>query len=364
MKDYMQEALDLAKLGQGWTRSNPMVGAVIVKNSQIIGRGYHQQYGGLHAEREALQDTSEKGHDVKGATMYVTLEPCCHLGKTPPCTQAIIEAGIEKVVVAAIDPNPLVAGKGIQELRSHHIEVETGLLAEESEDLNCKFNYFMTYQQPYVTMKYAMTLDGRTAAYTGDSQWITDKIAREHVHYQRHSNQAIMVGIGTALADNPSLTVRIDDFEGINPIRIVCDSSLKLPLTSQLVATAKQTPTIIATTNQNPQDHQAYQAAGCQLLVVNAKNDKVDLVDLITHLGQQGIQSIYVEGGSRLNASLLEAGLIQEIHTYIGPKVIGGFDQYSPISGFGFPNMNQALTSYIQAIKQLGQDFLIESRVG
>src|SRR5699024_7911881 len=268
------------------------------------------------------------------------------------------------VVVAAIDPNPLVAGKGIQELRSHHIEVETGLLAEESEDLNRKFNYFMNHKQPYVTMKYAMTLDGRTAAYTGDSQWITDKIAREHVHYQRHSNQAIMVGIGTALSDDPALTVRIDEFEGINPTRIVCDSSLKLPLNSQLVATAKQTPTIIATINQNPQDHQAYQAAGCQLLVMNAKNDKVDLVDLITQLGQQGIQSIYVEGASKLNASLLEAALIQEIHTYIGPRVIGGFDQYSPISGFGFPQMDQALTSYIQAITPLGKDFLIESRVG
>src|SRR5699024_1511800 len=226
-----------------------------------------------------------------------------------------------------------------------------------------KFNYFMNHKQPYVTMKYAMTLDGRTAAYTGDSQWITDKIAREHVHYQRHSNQAIMVGIGTALLDDPSLTVRIDDFEGLNPIRIVCDTSLKLPLTSQLVATAKQTPTIIATTNQDPEDHQAYQAAGCQLLVVNAKNDKVDLVDLITQLGQQGIQSIYVEGGSRLNASLLESGLIQEIHTYIGPKVIGGFDQYSPISGFGFPHMDQALTSNVQAITSLGKDLLIESRV-
>lgn len=363
MKDYMQEALDLAKLGQGWTRSNPMVGAVIVKDDQVIGRGYHQQYGGLHAEREALKDASEKGYDVKGATMYVTLEPCCHFGKTPPCTQAIIEAGIEKVVIAATDPNPLVAGKGIQELRKHNIKVETGLLAEESEDLNRKFNYFMTHQQPYVTMKYAMTLDGRTAAYTGDSKWITDKTAREHVHYQRHSNQAIMIGIGTALADDPMLTVRIDDFEGINPIRIVCDTSLKLPLTSQLVKTAKETPTIVATTNQNPQDHQAYQEAGCQLLVVKAKNGKVDLLDLITQLGQQGIQSIYVEGGSKLNASLLEAGLIQEIHTYIGPKVIGGFNQYSPISGFGFPKINRALTSDIQAITPLGKDLLIESRV-
>ena len=363
MKDYMQKALDLAKLGQGWTKSNPMVGAVIVKNDQILGQGYHKQYGGLHAEREALQDAYENGHDVKRATIYVTLEPCCHFGKTPPCTHALIEAGIEKVVVAATDPNPLVAGKGIQELRTHQIQVETGLLEKESQNLNRKFNYFMTHQQPYITMKYAMTLDGRTAAYTGDSQWITDKTARDHVHYQRHSNQAIMVGIGTALADDPALTVRIDDFEGLNPIRIVCDSSLKLPLTSQLVKTAKETPTIIATTNQNPQAHQAYQAAGCQLLVVNAKNGKVDLVDLIIQLGQQGIQSIYVEGGSKLNASLLEAGLFQEIHTYIGPRVIGGFDQYSPISGFGFPQMDQALTSTIQAITPLGKDLLIESRV-
>lgn len=363
MKDYMQKALDLAKLGQGWTKSNPMVGAVIVKNEQIIGQGYHQKYGGLHAEREALKDAGAQGNDVKGATMYVTLEPCCHFGKTPPCTQAIIEAGIQKVVVATTDPNPLVSGKGIQALRDHDIQVEVGLMAEESEDLNRRFNYFMTNNRPYITLKYAMTLDGRTAAYTGDSKWITGKQARQHVHYQRHSHQAIMVGVGTAIADNPELTVRIDDFKGLNPTRIVCDSTLRLPLTSKLLTTAKDVPTIIATTNQIPEAHLPYQEAGCQVLVVKAKEDKVDLDDLMTQLGRQGIQSIYVEGGSRLNASLLATGLIQEIHTYIGPKIIGGLDKFNPIDGFGFPRMEQAITSHIQAITPLGDDIFIESRV-
>lgn len=363
MKDYMQEALDLAKLGQGWTQSNPMVGALIVKNGQVIGQGYHQKYGGLHAEREALKDAADKGYDTNGATMYVTLEPCCHHGKTPPCTEAIIEAGIDKVVVATRDPNPLVSGKGIQILKGNHIQVEVGLLADESQDLNRKFNYFMTHNRPYVTMKYAMTLDGRTAAYTGDSQWITGESARQHVHYQRHSNQAILVGIGTAIADDPMLTVRIDGFEGVNPTRIVCDSTLRLPLASKLVKTANEVPTIIATMNQNPDDHKPYLAAGCQVLVVKAKDNQFDLSDLMIQLGQEEIQSVYVEGGSRINGSLLESGLIQEIHTYIGPKLIGGFDQFSPINGFGFSEMNQAIPSHIQAVTPFGEGLFIESRV-
>lgn len=364
MKDYMQHALDLAKLGQGWTQSNPMVGAVIVKNDQIIGQGYHQKYGDLHAEREALKDAAEQGHDVTGATMYVTLEPCCHFGKTPPCTEAIIEAGIEKVIVATTDPNPLVTGKGIQALKNHHIQVEVGLLSEDSQDLNRKFNYFMSHNQPYVTMKYAMTLDGRTAAYTGDSQWISGETARQHVHYQRHSNQAIMIGIGTAMADDPLLTVRIDNFTGLNPTRIVCDTPLRLPLTSKLVKSAKEVPTIIATTNQNLEAHRPYIEVGCEILPVKAKNHQVDLQDLMAQLAQENIQSIYVEGGSKLHASLLEANLIQEIHTYIGPKIIGGFDQFSPINGFGFQKMDQALSTQIQEIITLGDDILIESRVG
>ncbi|MEY8371581.1 bifunctional diaminohydroxyphosphoribosylaminopyrimidine deaminase/5-amino-6-(5-phosphoribosylamino)uracil reductase RibD [Aerococcaceae bacterium 50-4] len=364
MKDYMQKALDLAKLGQGWTQSNPMVGAVIVKNDQVIGQGYHQKYGGLHAEREALKDAAEQGHDATGATMYLTLEPCCHFGKTPPCTEAIIKAGIEKVIVATTDPNPLVTGKGVQALKDHHIQVEVGLLSEDSQDLNRKFNYFMSHNQPYVTMKYAMTLDGRTAAYTGDAKWISGEKARQHVHYQRHANQAIMIGVGTAITDDPMLTVRIDNFTGLDPSRIVCDSALRLPLSSQLVKTAKEVPTIIATTNKNPNDHRPYLEAGCQILLVKAKNNQLDLQDLMAQLAQENIQSIYVEGGSKLHASLLEANLIQEIHTYIAPKIIGGLDRFSPINGFGFPKMDQAMATYIQAVINLGDDILIESRVG
>ena len=240
-EQYMRRAIELAKRGMGYTSPNPMVGAVIVKDGRIIGEGWHERYGELHAERNALKHCKES---PRGADMYVTLEPCCHHGKQPPCVEAVIEAGIKRVYVGSDDPNPLVAGGGIKILKEHGIEVVTQVLKDECDRLNEVFFYFIQTRRPYVAMKYAMTMDGKIATYSGLSKWITGEKAREHVQNLRHRYKAIMAGIGTVLADDPLLTCRIEG--GVNPIRIICDTHLKLPLESQIVNTAKEVPTIVA----------------------------------------------------------------------------------------------------------------------
>lgn len=234
-QDYMRLALELAERGAGWTNPNPLVGAVIVKDGAIIGQGYHQRYGQAHAERNALQSCTQ---DPRGATLYVTLEPCCHQGKQPPCTQAILDAGIAKVVVGSHDPNPLVAGKGLEILRSHGIEVETGVCQEACDALNQVFFHYIRTRRPYVVMKYAMTMDGKIATRTGASRWITGPEARAQVHRDRNRYAAILVGVGTVLTDDPLLTCRMEG--GRNPLRIVCDTHLRTPLDRQLVRTASQ----------------------------------------------------------------------------------------------------------------------------
>ena len=237
-EQYMALALDLARKGAGWTSPNPMVGAVIVKDGQVIGQGYHAKCGDLHAERAALANCQG---DPAGATIYVTLEPCCHHGRQPPCTDAILEAGITRVVVGSGDPNPLVAGKGLDILRSHGVAVTEGVLDAECKALNDVFFHYIQTGRPYVVLKYAMTLDGKLAAYTGASQWITGEEARRHVHTQRSRFRSIMVGVDTVLADDPQLTCRIEG--GRNPLRIICDSHLRTPLSAQVVQTAKEVPT-------------------------------------------------------------------------------------------------------------------------
>ena len=245
---YMKMALELAQKGAGRTAPNPMVGSVIVKDGRVIGTGYHRQYGGLHAEREALAACTES---PVGATMYVTLEPCCHHGKQPPCVDAILEAGIGRVVVGSSDPNELVCGKGIATLREHGVEVTEHVLAEECDRMNPVFFHYIQKKRPYVVMKYAMTLDGKIAAYTGESKWITGEKAREHVHRQRDRYTAIMAGSGTVLADDPLLTCRIPG--GRNTIRILCDSRLRIPLTANVIRTAGEVPTILATCCSEPE---------------------------------------------------------------------------------------------------------------
>ena len=240
-EDYMRRALKLARQGAGYTNPNPMVGCVVVKDGRIISEGYHEKYGEFHAERNALTRCVE---DPAGADLYVTLEPCCHYGKTPPCTEIIIEKKIARVFVGSMDSNPLVAGKGVQILREAGIEVETGILAEECRKLNEVFYHYMETGLPFVAMKYAMSLDGKIACATGDSKWVTGEAARRHVHELRKQYMGIMVGIGTVLADDPMLNCRVA--EGADPVRIVCDSQLRIPMDSRLVQTARQIPTIVA----------------------------------------------------------------------------------------------------------------------
>ena len=357
-RQYMKMALELAQKGMGFTAPNPMVGAVIVKNGRIIGQGYHRKYGGLHAEREALAACTE---EPKGASIYVTLEPCCHYGKQPPCVNAILEAGIRRVIIGSSDLNPLVAGKGIRILKDHGIEVTENILKEECDKLNDAFFYYIQNKKPYVVMKYAMTMDGKIAAYTGESKWVTGEAARIHVQEQRLKYTGIMVGVGTVLADDPMLTCRLENSR--NPVRIICDSHLRTPLTSKIVRTAKTIPTILASSSKDQQKIKNYEEMGCQVLYVPEKNGHIDLNRLMEILGATKIDSILLEGGGSLNWSALESGIVQKVQTYIAPKLFGGEEAKTPVEGKGFPDPASAVLLKNSEMIRLGDDFLIESEV-
>lgn len=360
--EFMKEALSLAKKGMGFVSPNPMVGAVIVKDDKIIGSGYHMKYGGLHAERNAFAQCDSMGIDCRDADMYVTLEPCCHYGKTPPCTEAVIEHGIKRVFIGSSDPNPLVAGKGAEILRSHGIEVIEGVLKEECDELNEIFFHYITTHLPFVTMKYAMTIDGKIACSTGDSKWITGEEARSNVQFDRLKHSAIMVGIGTVLADDPMLTCRLEN--GRNPVRIICDTSLRTPLDSNIVHTAKDIPTIIAAACSDEKKISDFEKAGCKIIQCgNENNSSIDLNKLMKLLGEQGIDSILLEGGAQLNWSALNSGIVNKVQTYIAPKIFGGAASKTPVSGIGVVSPSDAFILEKSKIIQIGDDFLIESRV-
>ena len=355
---YMKQALSLAKKGCGWVSPNPMVGAVIVKNNRIIGSGFHQKYGGPHAERNAL---AACGESPAGATMYVTLEPCCHHGKTGPCTQAIIQSRIRRVVIGSKDPNPLVCGKGIELLRQAGILVTTDVLQEECDRLNTIFFHFIRTKTPYITMKYAMTADGKIATAAGDSKWITGDKARLHVHQTRHQYSGIMAGVGTVLLDDPLLTCRLPASK--NPLRIICDTHLRTPLKSRLVSTAGEIPTLLATCCTDTGKIQPYLDTGCEVLTIPSCDGHVDLKVLIRHLGARGIDSVLLEGGMTLNWSALKAGIVKSIQTYIAPKIVGGAKAKSPIGGEGIQTLSQAWTLTPASIQHFGDDLLLESEV-
>lgn len=356
-QDYMKRALELAKKGAGHTSPNPMVGCVVVKDGRIVTEGYHERYGEFHAERNALTRCEE---DLTGAEMYVTLEPCCHQGNTPPCTDIIIERSIGKVYVGSMDPNPKVAGKGVKILQEHGIEVETGVLEKECLALNEIFFYYITTGIPYVAMKYAMTLDGKIASCTGDSKWVTGETARRHVHELRKQYSAILAGIGTVLADDPMLNCRIE--EGVDPVRVVCDSSLRIPLSSQLVKTAGDIPVIVAYAKENPEKEKALLQAGVELISAG-RDGRVDLAVLMRELGKRKIDSVLVEGGGAIHGSLLKSGLVQKIFCYLAPKLIGGREAGSPVEGDGFSRMKDALPVKEMEILPLGEDICISGRV-
>lgn len=356
-QDYMKRALELAKKGAGHTSPNPMVGCVVVKDGRIVTEGYHERYGEFHAERNALTRCEE---DLTGAEMYVTLEPCCHQGNTPPCTDIIIERSIGKVYVGSMDPNPKVAGKGVKILQEHGIEVETGVLEKECLALNEIFFHYITTGIPYVAMKYAMTLDGKIASCTGDSKWVTGEKARHHVHELRKQYSAILAGIGTVLADDPMLNCRIE--EGVDPVRVVCDSTLRIPLSSQLVKTAGDIPVIVAYAKENPEKEKALLQAGVELISAG-RDGRVDLAVLMRELGKRKIDSVLVEGGGAIHGSLLKSGLVQKIYCYLAPKLIGGREASSPVEGDGFSRMKDALPVTEIEILSLGEDICISGRV-
>ena len=355
----MRRALELAQRGMGHVSPNPMVGAVIVKDGRIIGEGWHEHIGGLHAERNAFKHCTE---DCTGATIYVTLEPCCHWGRTPPCTDAILEHKIARVVVGCLDPNPLVAGKGLEILRGAGIECDSGVLEDECHAINEVFFHYITTKKPYVVMKYAMTLDGHIAAYTGDSKWITGETARAQVQQTRKWLSSIMVGIGTVLADDPMLNCRIET--GVDPIRLVCDSTLRIPLDSQLVRTAKDIPTWVFCANADVRRKTALEDAGVKVIPLpDESGTHVDLAAAMDYLGQEQVDSVLLEGGGTLNGEALRLGLVDRVQAYIAPKLIGGATARGPVEGPGIARMADALTLDDLTITRLDDDILIEGRI-
>lgn len=364
-EQYMRRAIALAKRGSGRVNPNPLVGAVIVRDGEILGEGWHERYGELHAERNAIAHAKEAGHSLRGSTIYVTLEPCCHYGKTPPCTEAIIKEGIARVVVGSDDPNPLVSGKGFRMLREHGIQVTTHVLKAECDAINAVFFHYISTGLPYVAMKYAMTLDGKIACRTGDSRWVTGEEARAHVQTLRNHYRGIMAGIGTVLADDPMLNCRIKN--GRDPVRIICDSHLRIPMDSKLVRTAKEQPLLLACLPEaDGAKKRMLEERGAQILEIPAADSQeengpagVDLRVLMQRLGERKIDGVLLEGGGNLNESALRAGIVSGVYCYLAPKIFGGADAKTPVEGLGVPLAADAWQCRQTGIRKLGEDLLL-----
>jgi diaminohydroxyphosphoribosylaminopyrimidine deaminase/5-amino-6-(5-phosphoribosylamino)uracil reductase len=357
---YMQLAYELAKKGVGQVNPNPLVGAVIVKDDRIIGKGYHEYYGGPHAEVNAFRSAEES---VEGATMYVTLEPCSHYGKTPPCAEAIVKNKIAKVVIGMLDPNPLVAGRGVTIMQEAGIEVEYGFMEQELTQMNRVFLQFIQTKLPYVLLKTAMTLDGKIAAHTGDSRWVSNEASRTKVHHLRNELMGIMVGVDTVIADDSLLTCRLEDQKTRNPIRIVVDTHARIPLESKILNSSQQAKTIVAVgENADVEKRRQIEALGNQVMEVQMKNGRVDLKHLMSLLGKQGIDGILLEGGATLNFSALEAGIVNEVISFIAPKIIGGSTSKSPVGGKGIDMMRDAIELQELKWEQLGNDLMISGK--
>ena len=389
---YMRQALGLANGGIGLVNPNPLVGAVIVNElfGKVLGRGFHKRFGHLHAERNAINDCIAQGNNPEDATMYVTLMPCCHKGKQPPCTDAIIDAGIRKVIVGSSDPNPLVGKKSMTVLQKNGILIRSGCLKAECDEINKVFFHYITKKRPYVVMKYAMSADGRIACSNGASRWISNKQARKNSHELRNRYSAIMVGVGTILADNPQLNCRKPN--GRDPVRIICDTHLKTPLNSNVVKSAGEQPTIIAygkidsALSDSPKTrilkartsktHMSkalsslldkkgkLEAQGCICVEVPLiSSGQINLNALMKMLGQCEIDSILLEGGAALNASALKAQIVQEANIYIGNKILGGADALGPIGGTSVKHPDKAYGLRGVRYEQLGENLLLKADI-
>lgn len=350
---YMQLAIALAQATVGQTSPNPCVGAVLVKNGELISTGAHLKAGTAHAEAVAIR---EAGEISKGATLYVTLEPCSHHGRTPPCADLIVESGIKKVFVASLDPNPLVAGKGIEKLKKAGIEVETNICKEDAEKLNEKFFHFIRTKTPFVTIKGAASLDGKIAAKSGDSKWITSEEARLDTHKLRHEHDGILVGINTILQDNPLLTTRRPE-GGKNPIRIILDTELKIPLSSQVVQD-RSSQTIVFTGNRFD-SVKAKQLTDLSVDVIPLDSHSISVKEVLKILGEKDIMSLLVEGGSEVHASFIEEEAFQEIVLYMAPKIIGGRDAIPFIGGIGSDLIENSKKLNFTNVERIGPDIKI-----
>lgn len=356
----MALALRLAAKGRGRTSPNPMVGAVVVAGNRIVGQGYHRRPGGPHAEIIALQAA---GSRATGATLYVTLEPCCHTKKrTPPCVPRIIAAGLHRVVVAMADPNPKVSGRGIRALRQAGLDLSVGCLRHEAERLNEAYRHWIRTGLPFVTLKAAMTMDGKIATAGGESQWITGEPARRYTHQLRSRMDAILIGVGTVRRDDPQLTVRLgrgpaSGQRSRQPLRVILDSRLRVPLKAKVLGAG----TAIATTAQAPaRKVRQVKAKGTQVLVLPARNGQVSLRACLAELGKQGITSVLIEGGSEINASAVRVGLVNRVVLFIAPTLLGGQDAKGVIGGLSPKRLAQALPLNDIRIQLLGNDFLVE----
>ncbi|MFQ5580049.1 MAG: bifunctional diaminohydroxyphosphoribosylaminopyrimidine deaminase/5-amino-6-(5-phosphoribosylamino)uracil reductase RibD [Nitrospiria bacterium] len=354
---YIKQALALARRGYGKASPNPMVGAVLVKRGAVIGKGFHLGPGRPHAEALALE---QAGRRSKGATLYTNLEPCCHTQKrTPPCSHAIIQSGVQKVVSSMADPNPLVSGKGFATLRQSGIEVREGLMRLEAEGLNEAFIKFMTTQKPLVILKAAMTLDGRIATGKGKSRWITGEAARKEVHRLRAGVDAVMVGIGTVLADDPMLTVRHRRVR--NPLRVVIDSDLKIPLKSKLVTSLAEAETLLITTSKAPvKKAEKLSAMGLSICSLPSRKREIPFRSILKALGKRGIISVLVEGGGQVNGIALRSGEVDRVIFYVAPKLLCGEDARGVVSGRSIPLLSNAIGLDQFKIGRVGEDLRIE----
>jgi len=353
----MKMALELAARARGRTSPNPMVGACVVKDGQVVGCGFHRRAGTPHAEVHALRDAGEQ---AKGATLYVNLEPCCHYGRTGPCTEAIIKAGIARVVVAMTDPNPLVAGKGIRALHEAGIDVTLGVLEKEARELNEVFIKYITTGLPFVVAKAAVSLDGKIATRTGRSKWITGEAARAYGHRLRDWYDAIMVGIGTVLADDPSLTTRLPGGGGRDPVRVIVDSKARTPLNARVLTQSSGAPTLIATTaGASPARIELLRQTGAKVLV-SGEEPRVDLAGLLKILAQEGITSVLIEGGATIHGSALEERIVDKVVWFIAPKIIGGREAPGAVGGEGVNDPSEAAGLEQLKISRLGSDLCVE----
>ena len=358
---YMKQAIRLAKKGGGWVNPNPAVGAVIVKDARIIGKGFHEYFGGSHAEVNAIGSASAP---VAGATLYVTLEPCIHQGKTGPCTPFIISQGIRKVVIGMKDPNPQVNGKGIRLLQEAGIEVVSGILEPEVRQMNESFIKFITTGMPFCTLKTAMTLDGKIATVNNASRWISGEESRNVVHELRHNNGAILVGANTIIYDNPLLNTRRKAKKGKDPLKVIADTKGRIPTDARVLQHEPQLVVLATTKLAKSQKMKELERKGVHVLICPEKEGRIDLRYLFHSLGIMGIDSILLEGGSTLAFSAIREGLVDKVISFIAPKILGGKSAPTPVGGEGFAEMDDAVQLHDIRIKKLGEDIMVEGYIG